>query len=451
MKEQKRRKEKGITLVALVVTIIVLIILAGVTLNIVLDQNGIIEKTQKAKNKTEQAQKDEEDILNSYEDKINEYAGIDWDTVLVNAQKHPAQKTSTAIGVGTDGRAVNMDLWEFEYDEQTSGYALNDGEVLNNTEYGGTNETRIRNKGYNGNFSEESGEIIGTVPAYINEGGSWKPVTSMYNTFYNCTDLQKAPEIPSTVVCMWSTYQGCTKLTEGKVGSQVINLWNCFMDCTSLTTSPILPNTVENMMQMFYRCTELNNVSNIPNSVTSLQSTFYGCTKLESVPDIPDNVITLSATFLGCTNLKKAPKIGENVEDMYSTFANCTSLVNAPEIPNKVKFMRSTFNKCTNLQTPPSKIPNSVINMYATFDSCAKLEGTIEINANITDEDAETTDNYGIIGEKHYKQCFSGCSTSGNGLIVRTTNEKLQENDYAILKNIINTKASTSNITLYIN
>ena len=445
------RESYGITLIALVITVIVLLILAGVTILAISGENGIIQRAVEAREETEEAKKIEQNTLNSYEDTINEYTGLDWDRVLANAEKHPDQKTSTAIGVGTDGRAVNMDLWEFEYDEQTSGYALNDGEVLNNTEYGGTNETRIRNKGYNGNFSEESGEIIGTVPAYIKEEGSWIPVTSMYNTFYNCTDLQKAPEIPSTVVCMWSTYQGCAKLKEGKVGSQVINLWNCFMDCTSLTTSPILPNTVKNMMQMFYRCTELNNVSNIPNSVTSLQSTFYGCTKLESVPDIPNNVITLSATFQGCTNLKKAPKIGKNVEDMYSTFGNCTSLVNAPEIPNNVKFMRSTFNKCINLQTPPSNIPNSVINIYATFDSCAKLEGTIEINANITDEDAETTENYGTIGEKYYKQCFSNCSTSGNGLIVTTTNEKLRENDYAILKNIINTKASTSNITLYIN
>jgi len=37
---------RGITLVALVVTIIVLIILAGVTLNIALDQNGIIGKSE---------------------------------------------------------------------------------------------------------------------------------------------------------------------------------------------------------------------------------------------------------------------------------------------------------------------------------------------------------------------------------------------------------------------
>ena len=48
MRKQERREEKGITLVALVVTIIVLIILAGVTLNIVLDNDGIINKAKQA-------------------------------------------------------------------------------------------------------------------------------------------------------------------------------------------------------------------------------------------------------------------------------------------------------------------------------------------------------------------------------------------------------------------
>lgn len=55
----KKREDKGITLVALVVTIIVLIILAGITLNIVLDQNGIISKTKEAKNKTTETQEKE--------------------------------------------------------------------------------------------------------------------------------------------------------------------------------------------------------------------------------------------------------------------------------------------------------------------------------------------------------------------------------------------------------
>ena len=74
MKKQERRKEKGITLVALVVTIIVLIILAGVTLNIVLDQNGIINKAKQATEDYDNAQKAEQELLGEIEGYI-EYAG----------------------------------------------------------------------------------------------------------------------------------------------------------------------------------------------------------------------------------------------------------------------------------------------------------------------------------------------------------------------------------------
>ena len=49
MKEMKVKKEKGITLVALVVTIVVLLILAGVSLNLVIGNNGLIKKAQEAK------------------------------------------------------------------------------------------------------------------------------------------------------------------------------------------------------------------------------------------------------------------------------------------------------------------------------------------------------------------------------------------------------------------
>ena len=43
------KQEKGITLVALVVTIVVLLILAGVSISMVLGQNGIVTKAQDAK------------------------------------------------------------------------------------------------------------------------------------------------------------------------------------------------------------------------------------------------------------------------------------------------------------------------------------------------------------------------------------------------------------------
>lgn len=66
MKEQeKRNNQEGVTLVALVVTIIILIILAGVSINLLLGENGIITQAQKAKEDTEQAKIEEEKALNS--------------------------------------------------------------------------------------------------------------------------------------------------------------------------------------------------------------------------------------------------------------------------------------------------------------------------------------------------------------------------------------------------
>ena len=58
------KNNKGITLVALVVTIVVLLILAGVSINLVLGNNGIIAKAQDAKTKTA-------------EDQANMQAGMD--------------------------------------------------------------------------------------------------------------------------------------------------------------------------------------------------------------------------------------------------------------------------------------------------------------------------------------------------------------------------------------
>ena len=56
MKKKKLMKgNKGITLVALVVTIVVLLILAGISLNLVLGENGIITRAQEARDKTAQA------------------------------------------------------------------------------------------------------------------------------------------------------------------------------------------------------------------------------------------------------------------------------------------------------------------------------------------------------------------------------------------------------------
>ena len=53
MKTEKLKKNKGITLTALVITIVVLLILAGVTIATLTGDNGIIKKVNEVSERTE--------------------------------------------------------------------------------------------------------------------------------------------------------------------------------------------------------------------------------------------------------------------------------------------------------------------------------------------------------------------------------------------------------------
>lgn len=58
------KKQTGITLVALVITVIILLILAGITINLTVGQKGIIARAIQAKENTIRAQEEEEKALN---------------------------------------------------------------------------------------------------------------------------------------------------------------------------------------------------------------------------------------------------------------------------------------------------------------------------------------------------------------------------------------------------
>ena len=74
-----RKKNKGITLVALVVTIVVLLILAGISIA-ALTNTGIFQKAKDAKQKSEEATQNEESLLTEYEVEIDKYTSNDrWD------------------------------------------------------------------------------------------------------------------------------------------------------------------------------------------------------------------------------------------------------------------------------------------------------------------------------------------------------------------------------------
>ena len=63
------KKNNGITLVALVITIVILLILAGISIS-TLTNTGIFQKSKDAKQKTENAQKEEDRLISEYEKEI---------------------------------------------------------------------------------------------------------------------------------------------------------------------------------------------------------------------------------------------------------------------------------------------------------------------------------------------------------------------------------------------
>ena len=111
-KEKRLNNNNGITLIALVVTIIVLIILAGVSISLVLGDNGIITKAKKGKENTELAKIEEEVQLNE----TVEY--------LENFNKKPGE--SGYQGGNYDDPYVPVD---FTHTEGTwnNGYTIKDG------------------------------------------------------------------------------------------------------------------------------------------------------------------------------------------------------------------------------------------------------------------------------------------------------------------------------------
>ena len=67
-----KNKDKGITLIALVITIIILLILAGISISALTNQ-GLFKNAKAAQNATEKAEAEQGQRLNEYEDEINKY------------------------------------------------------------------------------------------------------------------------------------------------------------------------------------------------------------------------------------------------------------------------------------------------------------------------------------------------------------------------------------------
>ncbi len=107
-KKNDFNKNQGITLIALIVTIVVLLILAGVSINLVLGNNGVIKKSKEAK---------EEYNKSSVKEKVglllNEYAINNQTEEEANLAKFLRQNLQ--VGVAENGdNTYNFILGEYQ-------------------------------------------------------------------------------------------------------------------------------------------------------------------------------------------------------------------------------------------------------------------------------------------------------------------------------------------------
>ena len=101
-------KQNGITLIALVVTIVVLLILAGVSLNAIFSENGIIKRAKDAQNKMDQATQNDLDALNGLNELIDSKTN---ETTGGNNNPSTTPKVSTLVGTVVDKNTKAEDAY----------------------------------------------------------------------------------------------------------------------------------------------------------------------------------------------------------------------------------------------------------------------------------------------------------------------------------------------------
>ena len=112
-------KEIGITLIALVITIIVLIILAGVSISIVFDQDGLINKAKQAAENMEIAQVEEQTQLNQTVEYLENLGGNTTPTIKPGESGYQ--------GGNYDDPYIPVGFTHIGEETWNSGYTIKDG------------------------------------------------------------------------------------------------------------------------------------------------------------------------------------------------------------------------------------------------------------------------------------------------------------------------------------
>ena len=429
-----RFEKNGITLIALVVTIVILLILAGVSLNLALGSNGIVMKASEAKAETNhslvyetiQMKSDEYSMDLENEEKGDLLAYLQWNQIIndnneVNVEVLIGKKLSTGNGSGnrdvyvveenTDDNTYELvykkheniadrnlgvigyekignddpsDSDIFDFDPITGSIALKNAQSYYTDHCTGDGQvTRLKKIVVPAEIDGVTVKKVGGVEKIHDPGTTWE---KRYSIGFQSPYVEEVV-LPTTITSIEN---------------------NAFCNCTNLKKVNI-PNTITSIdYNAFCNCTNLKKV-NIPNSVTSIgSSAFSGCTGLTSIT-IPDSITIINReTFFGCADLTSVIIPNTVTKISYAAFSNCSGLTNIT-IPNSVTIIENyAFSNCSGLTS--ITIPNGVISIgYYAFGRCSGLT-SIRVDENNTVYDSR--DNCNAVIEKDTNKLVFGCKNT---------------------------------------
>ena len=186
---KKNLNQNGITLIALIITIIIVIILATITINNAFGENGLIERTKQAKQMTEDAIENEQEQLNSLFDSfynITEDINVDNDEYVAQIDNTKFTTLSDAIEAVPEGqeKVINI-IKDFQQtdvaqipqekniviDLQSYNITLTEGCIINE----GNLEIKSSNENYNGKIIVQNNDYAG-----INNKGNLQISSGIY-------------------------------------------------------------------------------------------------------------------------------------------------------------------------------------------------------------------------------------------------------------------------------
>lgn len=386
---KKLREKQGITLIALVVTIVVLLILAGVSIAMLTGDNGVLTQAQNAKNRTEEAQREEENILTGYENYINSATNQVLDDDLPGNEELKTFITQWSV---TNGETIVLPIYEKqETDEER-----------------GEKETY-----FNYNFTVDYGDgTVAEITSFDDE--------DRYHTYSTAGNY----DVKINGLCEgWSFYNvgdSDSNLTQIKQWGVVQAKHIDFGNCTNLSGQIPTPvknsfTTVESFRLLFYKCTNLN--SQIPESL------FYNATNVITLRNafdssgvtgsIPENL------FSNCSNLKTVYGVFKetaitgsipekllsncpNITVVSELFRECTGLtgtipenlfINQTQINN----IQGCFRNCTGLSDSQIKIVSKNITKAMQLCEGGNAKVTVYVPRGIVDDDIWGTSHVTIV------------------------------------------------------